>query len=68
MAWRNVKYLIPGTGRLFRHLGMQKVSFQGPEKFLAMGNVNNIYRWREKFPGISSWIFHPWQWIFLVES
>ncbi len=53
MAWRNVKRLFPGTGRLFRHLGMQKVSFQGPEKFSAMGNVNKIYGWREKFPGIS---------------
>jgi hypothetical protein len=47
---------------------MQKVSFQGPEKFLAMGNVNKIHGWREKFPGISSWIFNPWQWNFLVES
>ncbi len=37
MAWRNVKCLIPGTGRLFRHLGMQKVSFQGPEEFSDMG-------------------------------
>ncbi len=55
-------------GRLFRHLGMQKVSFQGPEKFSAMGNVNKINGWREKFPGISSWIFNPWQWNFLVES
>jgi hypothetical protein len=25
MAWRNVKYLIPGTGRLFRH-GRRKKS------------------------------------------
>jgi hypothetical protein len=47
---------------------MQKVSFQGPEKFSAMGNVNKIYGWREKFPGVSSWIFNPWQWNFLVES
>ncbi len=29
MAGRNVKCLIPGTGRIFRHMGMQKVSFQG---------------------------------------
>ncbi len=28
---------IPGTGRLFRHLGMQKVSFQGPEEFSDLG-------------------------------
>ena len=34
---RNVKYLIPGTGRLFRHLEMQKVSFQGPKEFSDMG-------------------------------
>jgi hypothetical protein len=33
-----------------------------------MGNVNKIYGWREKFPGISSWIFNPWKWNFLVES
>ncbi len=37
MAWRNVKCLIPGTGRLFQHLWTQKVSFQGPEKFSDMG-------------------------------
>jgi hypothetical protein len=29
MAWRNVKCLIPGTGRLFGHLETQKVSFNG---------------------------------------
>ncbi len=60
MAWRHVKCLIPGTGRLFRHLGMQKVSLQGPEDFSDMGNVKNIYGWREKFSGISSEIFNPW--------
>jgi hypothetical protein len=37
MAWRNVKCLIPGTGRLFWHLGMQKISFQRPEEFSDMG-------------------------------
>jgi hypothetical protein len=37
MAGRNVKSLIPGTGRLFRHLGLQKVSFEGPEEFSDMG-------------------------------
>jgi hypothetical protein len=60
MAWRHVKYLIPGTGRLFRHLGMQKVSLQGPEDFSDMENVKKIYGWREKFSGISSEIFNPW--------
>jgi hypothetical protein len=64
----SVKCLIPGTGRLFRHMGMQKVSFQGPEEFSAMRNVNKIYGWREIFPGISSWIVNPWQWNFLMES
>jgi hypothetical protein len=47
---------------------MQKISFQGPEEFSAMGNVNKIYGWREKFPGISSWIVNPWKWNSLVES
>ena len=28
---------IPGTRRLFRHLGMQKVFFQGPEEISDMG-------------------------------
>jgi hypothetical protein len=37
MAWKNVKCLIPGTGRLFRHLGMQKVFFQGLEELSDMG-------------------------------
>ncbi len=37
MAWRNVKCLISGTGRLFRHLGMQKVTFQVPEEFSGIG-------------------------------
>jgi hypothetical protein len=46
-------------------MGMQKVSFQGHKEFSAMGNVNKIYGWREKFPGISSWIVNPWQWNFL---
>jgi hypothetical protein len=49
-------------------MGMQKVSFQGPEEFSAMGNVNKIYGWREKFPGISSWFVNPLQWNFLMES
>jgi hypothetical protein len=31
-----VKCLIPGLG-LFRHLGMQKVSFQGPAEFSDTG-------------------------------
>ena len=60
MAWRHVKYLIPGTGRLFRHLGMQKVSLQGPEDFSDMENLKKVYGWREKFSGISSEIFNPW--------
>jgi hypothetical protein len=51
MAWRSIKCLIPGTGRLFRHLGMQKVSFQRPEKFLAMGNVNKILGGGKNFLG-----------------
>jgi hypothetical protein len=38
LAWRNVKCLIPWTGRLFRHLGMRKVFFQGPVSFLTWGN------------------------------
>jgi hypothetical protein len=38
MAWRNVKCLIPWTGRLFRHLGMRKVFFQGPVSFPTWGN------------------------------
>jgi hypothetical protein len=56
MAWRNVKCLIPGTERLFRHLGMQKVycHCQGPEELSEMGNVNKIYGWREKCPGIAA--------------
>jgi hypothetical protein len=37
IVWRNVKCLILGTGRLFRHVGMQKVFFQGPEEFSYMG-------------------------------
>jgi hypothetical protein len=37
MAWRHVKSLIAGTGRLFSHLGMLKVSLQGPEEFSDMG-------------------------------
>ncbi len=32
LAWENVKGRILGTGRLFRHLGMHKISFQGPEE------------------------------------
>jgi hypothetical protein len=32
-----VKCLISGTRRLFLHLGMQKVSFQGPKEFSDMG-------------------------------
>jgi hypothetical protein len=47
---------------------MQKVSFQGREEISVMGNVNKICGWREKFPGISSWIVNPWQWNFLMES
>ncbi len=31
-AWGNIKGHIPGTGRLFQHLGMQKICFQGPEE------------------------------------
>jgi hypothetical protein len=46
--------------KTFRHLGMQKVSFQGPEEFSAMGNMNKIYGWQENCPGISSWIANPW--------
>jgi hypothetical protein len=60
MAGRNVKCLIPGTGRLFRHMGMQKFSFQVPEEFSDMGDVKKIYGWREKCPGINSGIFSPW--------
>jgi len=52
----------------FHSEGMQKVSFQGPEEFSAMGNVNKIYGWREKFPVTSSWIVNPWQWNFQMES
>jgi hypothetical protein len=37
VAWRHVKCLIHGTGRLFGHLGMQTVSLQGPEDFSDMG-------------------------------
>ncbi len=40
IAWRNVKCIIPGTGRLFQHLGMQKVSFQGTEEFPDMGECD----------------------------
>jgi hypothetical protein len=40
MAQRNVKCLIPGTGKLIQHLGMQKVSFQGPEEFSDMGECD----------------------------
>jgi hypothetical protein len=41
MALMNVKCLIPGTRRLFRHLGMQKVTFQGSEEFSDMGECEN---------------------------
>jgi hypothetical protein len=37
MAWRHVKCLIPGTGRLFWHLEMQKIFLQGSEEFSDMG-------------------------------
>jgi hypothetical protein len=33
----------PGTGRLFRHLGMQKVSSQGPEEFSDMGECEDLW-------------------------
>jgi hypothetical protein len=33
MAGRNVKCFLPETGRLFRHLGMQKVFFQGSKEY-----------------------------------
>jgi hypothetical protein len=36
-ALENVKCHILSTGRLFRHLGMQILSFQGPEEFSDMG-------------------------------
>jgi hypothetical protein len=53
---------------LFCHLGMQRVSFQGPEEFWTWGNVKKIYGWREKWPGINSGIVNPWQWNFLMGS
>jgi hypothetical protein len=41
MAGSNVKCLIPETGRLFWHLRIQKVSFQGHEEFSDMGECEN---------------------------
>ncbi len=39
----NVKCLILVTGSLFLHLGMQTVSFQGPEELSDMRGMRKIY-------------------------
>ncbi len=52
----------------FPAFGNAKGLLPGTRRISALGNVNKIYGWREKFPGISSWIVNPWQWNFLVES
>jgi hypothetical protein len=50
MAWRHVKSLIAGTGRLFWHFGLQKVSLQGPEEFSYMGECE-----KDHLAGKMSW-------------
>jgi hypothetical protein len=52
MAWRNVKCIIPGTGRLFRHLG--------PEEFSGMGECKKELWVAGKCPDINSGIANPW--------
>ncbi len=55
---RNVKCLIPRTGRLFREC--KRSPSRDARSFPTWGNVKKIYGWREKCPGVNSVIFYPW--------
>jgi hypothetical protein len=56
----NVKGRLPETGRFFRHGGMKKVSFHGPEDFSGIGKCkNNSLGGGKNFPVLTAGFFHP---------